>query len=222
MPEIPNPAIFLLAAIFAFAVLLLAVFRLQRRRRRAGDLSDSPLPDYNRVLAELRRRQAAEPRPPVAAARDEAPSGAPRRDDVGERRQQRQRRIELRALGEGERRAYFAAWQRLQTQAGADPRRVVEQGLKLCEEVLQARGFLGEPAAAGAPARRVPSAPLTPVEAAALSADYDRLRDLAGRSARGTATAEEQRQALVVLQALLHHLLATGVAPVEPRRYAAG
>lgn len=201
MADIPMPIV---VAVLAAVIALLGAWSLRRRRRRRLEQADSPLPDYQHVLAELRRHQ------PATVA--EVPP--PRRDELHERRQQRRLKLDLRPLGEEDRQRYISAWQQLQARVINSPNATVRHGFRLVTDVMTARGFPIEDAAQ----RRTE---LT-IEGAAVIDDYRRLRTIAERNDRGAATGDEQRKAVALLRALFQYLLAAATAPEESRRHAAG
>ncbi len=119
-------------------------------------------------------------------------------------REQRVRQLDIRPLSATERERFVADWRRVQEQFVDDPKGAVTRGDQLVDEVMRARGY-----------------PVTDFDrqVADLSVDHPRVvqnyrvaRDIGGRHARGAASTEDLRQAMVLYRELFEDLLETAPA----------
>jgi hypothetical protein len=166
--------------VVAIAVLLLVgVIAVALRSRRSAQLRDRFGPEYERTVQDAGGRRAAESELHDRAKRVAA--------------------FAIQPLRPGERERYVAAWRRIQGQFVDDPKRSVTTADALLADVMAARGY-----------------PVGDFEqrAADLSVDhpvvvqnYRAAHGIAVRHARGEASTEDLRQAMIHYRALFDDLV---------------
>jgi hypothetical protein len=166
-----------LIIVIAVIVLLLGAFAGMQMRRR--QLRQRFGPEYDRLVAERDGRVAAE-----KELRD---------------RERRHAELELRPLSDEARNRYLTEWEEIQARFLDAPDEAVRAGDDLVDRVVAERGY---------PAKDFDErlADLS-VEHAYTVGHYRDARDIAQRNARGEASTEELRQALVHYRALFADLI---------------
>jgi hypothetical protein len=124
-------------------------------------------------------------------------------------RKKRVRELVIRPLSAAEREAFSADWRRVQEEFVDDPEGAVTHGDRLVDDVMHARGY---PVADFE--RRVED---LSVDHPRMVENYRAARAIAARHARGHATTEEMRQAMVFYRQLFDELLAGSDAPLRER-----
>jgi hypothetical protein len=181
--------------IAAVAVAIAAVAFLLARRRQSDRLRQRFGPEYERTVHEIGTVAGAEARLRAREARVE--------------------RLQIRRLSAEDAARYSTAWRDVQTRFVDDPNGAIVQADNLVGEVMHARGY-----------------PLVDfdqrvddisVDHPGVVMNYRAARDIARNHARGQASTEDLRQALVHYRALFNDLLETKPAAVAtPRAAAAG
>lgn len=172
-----SPVVLAVVIVAAFAVLAGVWFALRRKRSR--DLRERFGPEYERVVRSADDRRHAE-----------------------ERLVERERRVEklsLRPLSREERNRFSQRWRVVQARFVDDPSSAVEDGDRLIQEAMKARGY-----PVGDFERR--AADLS-VDHALVVQNYREARDIAERNRRGEASTEDLRRALVHQRSLFEELL---------------
>jgi len=169
--------IWTLIVILALIVAAAAWFVIERRRRQR--LQQRFGPEYQRTVRE---------------------TGSVRRADAAlEARSKRVERLQIRPLNAADSARFVQAWRQLQNRFVDTPEAAVDEADRLVGEVMHARGYpLGDFDQRAADVS---------VDHPRVVANYRAARDIARRHARGEATTEDLRQALVHDRALFEDLL---------------
>jgi FtsZ-interacting cell division protein ZipA len=185
-----NTAIVLVIAIIIIAAIVLALW-IYSRRRRSAELRERFGPEYERAVDEY--------------------GATGRAEKVLTERAERVERLHIRALSADESARYAAEWRTVQARFVDDPEVAIAEADRLVGEVMQARGY-----------------PVGNFEqrAADVSVDHPQVVEhyraahhLAGQSAKGQATTEDMRQAMVHYRQLFDELIgAREPASQEVRR----
>jgi hypothetical protein len=180
--------IWVLVAIAVIVVAAIVWFDL--RRRHSDALRARFGPEYNRAVASSGSITHAEASLEARARRVEA--------------------LHIRNLAPDDRARYSAAWRRVQERFVDDPSGAVTEADRLVGEVMHARGY-----PVGDFERRVED---ISVDHAGVVMNYRAARDIAEAHARGEATTEDLRQAMVHYRALFDDLLETRTTGTERER----
>ena len=151
------------------------------RKRRTEHLRQRFGPEYERTV-----RQAGDVSKAEAAL---------------ESRARRVEKLHIRKLSAEDAARFIAQWRRIQAQFVDDPRAAVAEADRLVGEVMQARGY-----PVGDFDRRVED---ISVDHPNVVMNYRAAREIAQEHARGTASTEDMRQAMVHYRALFAELLET-------------
>ena len=162
----------------ALAVLAVVAFGLMKRRRTSS-LRDRFGPEYERTIEETGGRGKAE-----TALHD---------------REKRVEAFAIQPLRAGERARYGAAWRKVQGDFVDDPKAAVTRADDLLAEIMSARGY-----PVGDFEQR--SADLS-VDHPVVVQNYRAAHEIAERHARGDATTEDLRQAMIHYRALFDDLV---------------
>lgn len=177
--------IWILAAIAV--VVIAAVVWFEMRRHRSEGLRARFGPEYDRTVHTVGDVKQAEASLEARAKRVEA--------------------LHIRPLSADESTRYGAAWRRVQERFVDDPHGAVTEADRLVGEVMHARGYpLGDFE------QRVED---ISVDHAGVVMNYRAARDIARAHARGEASTEDLRQAMVHYRALFDDLLGTRAADAE-------
>jgi hypothetical protein len=175
-----NPqTIWLVIAIVVVAAAIVGWMLM--RKRRTEHLRQRFGPEYERTV-----RQAGDVSKAEAAL---------------ESRARRVEKLHIRKLSAEAAAGFSAQWRRIQAQFVDDPRAAVAEADRLVGEVMQARGY-----PVGDFDRRVED---ISVDHPNVVMNYRAARDIAQEHARGTASTEDMRQAMVHYRALFAELLET-------------
>jgi hypothetical protein len=180
------------ARIVVFAVLAVIVIGgvavALRKRNRSTALREHFGPEYERLM-----RERGDPRAAEAELLN---------------RKHRFARFHLRALDADQRRQFAQRWQMAQAHFVDDPRGAVTDAQSLVEETMVARGYpLGDWDQREADVS---------VERPDVVANFRAARDIARRNARGLASTEDLRKAMVHYRALFEGLLEGRKESVQP------
>jgi hypothetical protein len=179
------------ALIVALVVIAAVAAWVFWQRRRTQQLQERFGPEYTRVVSREQDRGRAE--------------------QELEARQQRVQQLNIRPLAQGEQRRFAEAWHSTQAQFVDDPGGAVSEADRLVGEVLQARGY-----PVGAFEQRAAD---ISVDHPQVVSHYRTAHTLAGKQARGEASTDDQRQAMLQYRALFEELLGARAAPrTEVRR----
>jgi hypothetical protein len=178
MPNVTNPTVLIVAIVVIAAVIVALAWMTQQRRRRAH-LRERFGPEYDRTL--------------------HAVGTAGKAEAVLAEREARVTEYHIRELDHEERRRFADAWTRIQAKFVDEPAAAVTEADRLVNEVMSARGY---PMADFD--RRAED--LT-VEHGRVVQSYRAAREIAARHARGQASTEDLRQALVHYRELFADLL---------------
>ena len=186
----------LIWVLVAIAVIVIAaVVWFDLRRRRSNTLRARFGPEYNRTVANSGSLTQAEASLEARARRVEA--------------------LHIRPLAPEDRTRYAAEWRRVQERFVDDPSGSVTEADRLVGEVMHARGY-----PVGDFERRVED---ISVDHAGVVMNYRAAREIAEAHARGQATTEDLRQAMVHYRALFDDLLeATSTGTERERDMARG
>ena len=177
------------------AVVALAVVFILVRRRQSERLRQRFGPEYERTVREAGTVAKAE-----AALRE---------------REVRVERLNIRRLSPEDAARFSSAWRDVQTRFVDDPQRAITEADHLVGEVMHARGY-----PVGDFDQRVND---ISVDHPNVVTNYRAARDIAQNHARGQASTEDLRQAMVHYRALFNDLLETEpVAAPAPRAAVAG
>lgn len=177
------------------AAVALAVVFVLVRRRQTERLRQRFGPEYERTVREAGTVAKAE-----AALRA---------------REARVERLSIRPLSADDAARFSAAWRDVQTRFVDDPHRAITDADQLVGEVMHARGY-----PVGDFDQRVND---ISVDHPKVVTNYRAARDIAQNHARGRASTEDLRQAMVHYRALFNDLLETEpVAATAPRAAVAG
>lgn len=180
----------LLAAIVALVIA--GVFAWSITQRKRARLKQQFGPEYDRAVRQL---------------------GAPSKAEaVLAERERRVAALNIQALTPDQRDRYADTWKRVQAQFVDDPRGAVTEADRLVGEVMQARGYpVGDFEQRAADVS---------VHHPHVVENYRAARAISTRHARGEASTEDLRQAMVHYRALFSDLLDARVEPepVQPRR----
>ncbi len=148
------------------------------QRQRTEHLHSQYGPEYQRTVDELGRLRA---------------------EKELTTRERRVRRLHLESLTREQRDRFASRWREIQTQFVDDPEGAVQQGDRLVEDVIDARGY---PIANFE--QRVGD---LSVHHARIVPDYRAVREIARRHREGESTTEDLRQAMVHFRAVFEDLL---------------
>lgn len=162
-------------------VIIAAVVWFDRRRRHSDALRSRFGPEYSRTVANSSSITQAEAALEARTRRVEA--------------------LHIRSLSPEDRTRYAEAWRRVQERFVDDPSGAVTEADRLVGEVMHARGY-----PVGDFERRVED---ISVDHAGVVMNYRAARDIAEAHARGQASTEDLRQAMVHYRALFDDLLET-------------
>jgi hypothetical protein len=177
------------------AVVALAVVFVLVRRRQTDRLRQRFGPEYERTVREAGTVAKAE-----AALRE---------------REVRVERLNIRRLSTDDAARFSSAWRDVQTRFVDDPHRAITEADHLVGEVMHARGY-----PVGDFDQRVND---ISVDHPKVVTNYRAARDIAQNHARGRASTEDLRQAMVHYRELFNDLLETEpVAAPAPRAAVAG
>jgi len=168
-------------AFAAAAVIVVAVVFIALRRRRTGRLHERFGPEYERAVREAGSVTAAEA--------------------TLEARQRRVERLHIHPLEPDDTARFSRAWRDVQTRFVDNPKDAITSADRLIGEVMRARGY-----PVGEFDQRVAD---MSVDHADVVMHYRAARDIATDHARGRATTEDLRQAMVHYRALFADLLET-------------
>lgn len=185
-----DPRLIWVLIAIAVIVIAAAVVWFDRRRRRSDALRARFGPEYNRAVANSSSITQAEASLEARARRVE--------------------HLHIRPLPADDRARYADAWRRVQTRFVDDPSGAVTDADRLVGEVMYARGY-----PVGDFEQRVED---LSVDHAGVVMNYRAARDIAQVHARGEATTEDLRQAMVHYRALFDDLLDTSGAGIERER----
>ena len=183
-----NTTWLVILAIVVIAIVVGVIVFMQRRR--SENLRKQFGPEYKRTVDQYGDQRKAEAE---LAAREE-----------------RVRKLEIRALAAEEQSRFGDAWKKTQARFVDEPSQAVDEADGLVKEVMQARGY-----------------PVGDFEqrAANISVDhpnvvtnYRAARDIALRNRSGQATTEDLRQTMVYYRSLFEELLAQSTTPREAVR----
>lgn len=166
-------------AVVGIAILAAVGAWLLMKRRRSAALRARFGPEYDRVLETTSTPAEAE-----------------------RQLYERQRRVEsfsLRSLSREQAEQFAVSWRTVQAQFVDDPRGAVVEADRLIEDVMRSRGYPVEDTA-----RRLDD---LSVDHAAVVSHYRAGRELVERYARGEASTEDLRQAMVHFRALFDELV---------------
>lgn len=181
----------LIWVLVAIAVIVIAaVVWFDLRRRHSDALRARFGPEYNRTVANSGSLTQAEASLEARARRVEA--------------------LHIRPLTPEDRTRYAAEWRRVQERFVDDPSGAVTEADRLVGEVMHARGY-----PVGDFERRVED---ISVDHAGVVMNYRAARDIAEAHARGEASTEDLRQAMVHYRALFDDLLETSSTGTERER----
>lgn len=181
----------LIWVLVAIAVIVIAaVVWFDLRRRHSDALRARFGPEYNRTVANSGSLTQAEASLEARARRVEA--------------------LHIRPLAPEDRTRYAAEWRRVQERFVDDPSGAVTEADRLVGEVMHARGY-----PVGDFERRVED---ISVDHAGVVMNYRAARDIAEAHARGEASTEDLRQAMVHYRALFDDLLETSSTGTERER----
>jgi hypothetical protein len=166
-------------AVVVVAALVAIVAWLLIRRRRTAALRERFGPEYDRLLQSTKT--------PAEAEREL------------EQRQRRVQSFSLRTLPREEAEKFGESWRTVQSRFVDDPRTAVVEADRLIEDVMRARGYPVEDTA-----HRLDD---LSVEHAAVVSHYRSGREIVARHARGEASTEDLRQAMVHFRALFDELV---------------
>jgi hypothetical protein len=181
-----TPTAWIVAAVVVVAVLIAAGI-VSSRQRRSAHLKDRFGREYDRTVE-------------AKGGRAEAEAELPERE-------QRVEKLDIRALEPNERREFLGRWTDVQARFVDDPARAVAFADALLGEVMKARGY-----------------PVNDFDQRAgdISVDhpvvvehYHKAHDIAVRHARGEASTEDLRQAMIHYRALFDNLVGAE-APAAP------
>jgi hypothetical protein len=165
------------------------------------------------VWYELRRRRSAALRARFGPEYDRVvhSTGAVKQAEASlEARARRVESLHIRPLSADDATRYGQTWRKVQERFVDDPRSAVSEADRLVGEVMHARGYpLGDFE------QRVAD---ISVDHAGVVMNYRAAREIAQAHARGEASTEDLRQAMVHYRALFDDLLETTPADVEARR----
>ena len=167
--------VILVIALIAIAISIVLYLRLRRSQVLRKDFG----PEYERALD-----QYGDPR------KAEAELAA---------RQERVRKLHIRALTAEEQRRFSEAWRKTQARFVDEPSRAVSQANDLVKEVMRARGYpVGDFEQQAADVS---------VDHGGVVTNYRAANEIASRNERGHATTEDLRQAMVYYRSLFEELL---------------
>ena len=173
-------------AIAILAVVVIAIIAFAMQRRRSHALRDRFGPEYNRAVAE---------------------TGSPQRAEAElARREKRYRSLDIRPLTPGARDRYAETWRAVQARFVDDPSGAVGDADRLVNDVMRDRGY-----PIGDTQHRFED---LSVEHSGVLDTYRRATQIAQRNARGEASTEDLRQAMVSYRVLFGELL----GPAPPNR----
>lgn len=185
----------IIVAIVVVAIVVVLAVVMQRRRSTA--LRDKFGPEYDRTVRSTGSPQRAEAE--LAA------------------REKRHRKLDIRPLTPGARDRYAGSWRSVQSRFVDEPGAAVGEADRLVNEVMADRGYPMDDAQ-----QRMDD---LSVEHARVLDNYRTATAIAQRNARGEATTEDLRQAMISYRALFADLLGTDPAQgtvegriVEPKR----
>jgi hypothetical protein len=170
-------------------IALAAVFMIIMGQRRTRELSDKFGPEYERTLKSMRDRGKAE--------------------SELLKRKERVEHLQIRPLMAADRQRFEQRWKEDQARFVDDPRAAVKEADRLVAELMQVRGY-----------------PVADFEQRAADvsvshphvvSEYRQAHDIADRDARGEATTEELRSAMVHYRALFTELLIDDTAGRDDR-----
>lgn len=174
-------------------LIILAIAAIAARRRRSQALRDRFGPEYARTVRETGSPQQAEA---ALAAREK-----------------HYRSLDIRPLTPGARDRYADSWRAVQAKFVDEPGAAVGDADRLVNDVMRDRGYPVDD-----PQQRMDD---LSVEHAAVLDNYRSATAIAQRNARGEATTEELRQAMLSYRTLFGELLGTdraaGAGTVEGR-----
>jgi hypothetical protein len=185
----------LMWVIVIVAAAIASIAFLLARRRRTERLRRRFGPEYDRTVHEIGTIAKAEARLRARETRVE--------------------RLHIRPLSPDDAARFSAAWREVQTRFVDDPKRAIADADRLVGEVMQARGY-----PIGDFDQRVDD---ISVDHPKVVTNYRAARDIAENHARGRASTEDLRQAMVHYRALFTDLLETEpVAATAPRAAVSG
>jgi len=176
-----------IVAIIAVLLAVAAVAFLLLRKKRTVRLRNRFGPEYERVVHDTGDVRKAEAQLQARQARVE--------------------RLHIRRLSDAEAARFSSAWRDVQTRFVDDPKTAIADADRLVAELMHARGY-----PVGDFDERVAD---ISVDHPAVVMNYRAARDIAQDHARGRASTEDLRQALVHYRALISELLET--APEQTR-----
>jgi LPXTG-motif cell wall-anchored protein len=182
----------IIGGVVAVLVLGLAAWVILRRRRR-DQLRTRYGPEYERIARE--RGGSAQAEAELAS------------------REKRVAQLQIRRLGGDETERFTAAWRAVQAQFVDDPRGAVTEADRLVNEIMTARGYpVGDFEQRAADIS---------VEHPRVVSNYRSAQAIAERHARGEASTEDLRQALVYYRELMEDLLDVSTPPRTTERRSA-
>lgn len=182
--------IIIVVAIVLIAAAAIALYVLTQRRR-TQDLRETFGGEYDRTVGEAGSRRRAESELAARRKRVEA--------------------LEIRELSPDERSRYADAWESVQADFVDDPKRAIAKSDRLVSDVMQRRGY-----PMGDFERRAAD---VSVDHAGVIEHYREAHAIAQAQARGQASTEDLRQAMIHYRALFEDLLGETRGP-EPQRRA--
>ena len=182
--------IIVIVAIVLVALAALALYLLAERRR-TQDLRETFGGEYDRAVGEAGSRREAE-------------------SELSSRRK-RVEALEIRELTPDERTRFAGAWESAQADFVDDPKRAIATSDRLVSDVMQRRGY-----PVGDFERRAAD---VSVDHADVVDHYREAHAIAQAEARGQASTEDLRQAMIHYRALFDDLLGEA-GPAEPQRRA--